>query len=214
MAVVETFSGACGGPLVSLLDDGSYEIEGRGRPATPVNLKVNGFEASIRKWAGEYGVPPQVVAAVIMRESLGDDKAVSSDNGYGLMQLTHPSVFEGHPPDDVISDPDLNIQLGTKLLGKLWATYKGNPIHVLTSYNAGSPRCSAGKNPWNLLNTHDYVGGTLSFVNGAVDGVFGGGKVATAGLGTNVSLLMIGVAVGWAAYEYARKSGGAVKFFS
>jgi hypothetical protein len=162
------FSGSCGGPRVRELDDGSYEIEILGRPSKPITEQVKQYQELISQWATVYGIPQAVIAGVVMQESRGDRTAVSSDGGIGLMQLTAKGVKGGHSDQELIDNPSLNIELGSKLLNLLWEKYNGNIIHVLTSYNAGSPRCG-GKNPWNLINTDNYVGSTIDFINGAID---------------------------------------------
>lgn len=165
----EWFSGKCGGPRVRGLDDGSYEIEGFGRPVDAINDKVKEYQPLISQWAVVYGVPQAVIAGVMMRESMGNRAIVSADGGIGLMQLTSAVARGGHSKDELINDVSLNIEMGTKLLSTLWQQYQCNIIHVLTSYNAGSPRCAPGKNPWNLVNTNNYVGGVIALINGAVD---------------------------------------------
>jgi hypothetical protein len=172
----EWFSGQCGGPGVRMLEDGSFEIEDIGQPSSPINNAVKSFAPLIKQWASAYGVPDSLIAGIVMRESMGNQFIVSKDHGYGLMQLTDDSLKEGHSNEELLQNASLNIQLGTKFVASLWQKYGGNPIHVLTSYNAGSPRCG-GKvpNPWNLVNTQDYVGGVIALTNGAVNSGFFGG---------------------------------------
>jgi len=166
---------------------------------------VNSFEPLIRQWADTYGVPAHVVAGVMMRESQGVQGALAPDGGVGLMQLTTSSVKEGHSNEELLSDASLNIQLGAKALGSLWSKYGGNPIDAITAYNAGGPRCG-GANPWNLINTQDYVGGVLAFANGAFDGAFGP-KALSAGVGTfgiGALLIAAGGALGWYGWQQWR----------
>lgn len=166
------FSGKCGGPRVLPLSNGQgYEIEGIGRKTLAITSGVKSFESIIKQWAATYGVPDAVVAGVMMTESKGDPKAVNPvDGGVGLMQLTWPPLKEGHSNQELLDDPSLNVQLGTKLLGKLWKSYRGNIIHVLTAYNAGGAECKEDSgDPWNFKDTGNYVGTTLPYINGAVD---------------------------------------------
>lgn len=204
------FQGPCGGPRVGVDSDGSFIVEGSGRPAHPVNAAVDSFEASIRRWASEYGVPAHVVAGVMMRESRGIQSILGHDPGgsvgVGLMQLTSAGAKEGHSTEELVANADLNIQLGVKLLGFFWRKYGGDPIRSLTSYNAGSPRCRDGANPWNLVNTSDYVGGVLALANGALDGAFKPKTAVASMLGPGALLLALGGLGGWYAFDWLKRS--------
>lgn len=169
LVVGSVHRGRCGGPTVVVLPDGSFALDGA-RPTRAINSAVQGFGPLIRKWADHCGLPVQVVAAVMMRESAGNPRAEgpARDHGVGLMQITHPILKAGHSTAELL-DPDLNVEIGARFLARLWSRHEGNVVHVLTSYNAGSPRCAPGRNPFNLVNTADYVGGVLALANGAVD---------------------------------------------
>jgi soluble lytic murein transglycosylase-like protein len=90
-------------------------------------------------------VPAAMIAGLIWAESNGRPGIVSHDKGYGLMQLTHPAVFQGHQPQATIDSPALNVKLGTDLLKLLYS--KGNtlPWAIASRYNAGS---APGGEPW------------------------------------------------------------------
>lgn len=167
------YSGDCGGPRVRFLDDGSIEIEGQGRVSKPIVAAVERWAPNVNKWAKFYNIPAQIVAGVMMLESGGNPRAYGAAKDVGLMQIAWPPSKEGHSDEELMSNPDLNIELGTKILSQHWSRTKGNIIHTLTSYNHGSVACG-GSNPWNLNNHSDYVGKVLAYISGAVDsGVFG-----------------------------------------
>lgn len=167
------FSTSCGGPRVRLLENGRYEIEGADTPHLQINDAVKSFQPEIKKWSDYYGVPDQIVAGLVMRESRGNQWAVSSAGALGLMQLLDPSLRNGYSNDELKDNADLNIKIGTGHVAYLLKRFKGNIIEALTSYNRGHVECG-GSNPWNLQNENDFVGGTIKYINGAVSsGYFG-----------------------------------------
>lgn len=93
-------------------------------------------------YSGVYGVPREVVYAVMLTESRFDPDAVSRAGACGLMQLmpeTYASVSEelGRIPDEIlIFDPGTNICCGAYLLSKLYAKY-GCWETAYAAYNAG-----------------------------------------------------------------------------
>lgn len=185
-------SGCGAGPRVRWLSDGSIEVEGEGTPTKALPAAVKPWSSAIVASAAKYGVPPQWVAGHVASES-GGLQGAHSYCCYGLMGLLPATATSmagrSVSPAELLSDPELNIDLGTKLLGQLFAKYGGNPLKVAAAYNAGSPKCGAGKcaepNRWNLVadcvggKAVDYSGRVIAYSNGAL-GVVGG---ASAGVG-------------------------------
>lgn len=109
------------------------------------------YDDVIESAAKQFAIDPNLIKAVIRVESNWDPNAVRqepqiNDVSYGLMQLllgTAKSV-SGNSNLTVfqLSDPTLNIMLGTKYLRQLWDKY-GNLEDTIASYNAGSPIRSA-----------------------------------------------------------------------
>jgi soluble lytic murein transglycosylase-like protein/TolA-binding protein len=92
-------------------------------------------------------VDPWLVLGVIRQESAFNARAVSSSDARGLMQLL-PSTgrelyqrigLEGFRAE-LLFDPQLNVRLGTRYLGRLADTHRGNLIPALAAYNAGPGR--------------------------------------------------------------------------
>ena len=79
--------------------------------------------------------------ALIRQESLFDAAAVSAANAYGLMQLLPTTAAQlTHLPlnaGSALTDPGLNIRLGTTYLRGLLERYRGSLILALGAYNAG-----------------------------------------------------------------------------
>jgi hypothetical protein len=98
----------------------------------------SGFPESIRQWcsliekyAGESGVDPNLVAAVMLQESGGNPRAYSKSGAVGLMQVMpndglaagfmciNGPCFASRPSSDELYDPEFNISYGTRMLSGL-----------------------------------------------------------------------------------------------
>ena len=82
---------------------------------------------------------PYLVLALIRQESLFDPRAVSPARAYGLMQLLPSTAAKllGPGMELRLTDPDRNIELGTRYLRQLLDRYNDNLILGLAGYNAG-----------------------------------------------------------------------------
>lgn len=95
--------------------------------------------------ADEFGLPPELVYAVILTESSFDSDAVSSAGAKGLMQLTDDTnewvawrLGEEAEPSRIF-EPGLNIRRGCYLLSYLYERF-GGWNEALAAYNAGVGR--------------------------------------------------------------------------
>ena len=115
-----------------------------------VPAKIKQYEPIIQKYAREYNVDPNFVAAVIMTESSGNPKAVSPKNAVGLMQVLNGPA-----------DPEANIEEGTAIIGK-WLKYYGSVELAIAAYNAGpgNVRKHGGIPPF--AETHKHISRTLT----------------------------------------------------
>jgi soluble lytic murein transglycosylase len=101
------------------------------------------YEHIVRGHAGQYGLEPQLVAAVIYQESKFDADAVSDSGAVGLMQLL-PATAQGIADrtgasswqEDDLLNPELNVRYGSWYLRHLLDKY-GNEELALAAYNAG-----------------------------------------------------------------------------
>lgn len=101
------------------------------------------YEEIVRGHADNYGLEPQLVAAVIYQESKFDATAVSESGAVGLMQLL-PATAQGiadrtggagwHERDLV--NPELNVRYGAWYLRHLLDKYEDERL-ALAAYNAG-----------------------------------------------------------------------------
>ena len=101
------------------------------------------YEEIVVAHAENYGLQPQLVAAVIYQESKFDADAESSSGAVGLMQLL-PSTGQGiadrtggeeWTPADLLN-PELNVRYGSWYLRHLLDKY-GDETLALAAYNAG-----------------------------------------------------------------------------
>ncbi len=91
--------------------------------------------------AEKKDLDPYLVISLIRQESLFDAAAVSRANAHGLMQLlpTTAARLTDLPlnGESALTDPALNIRLGTTYLRGLLERYQGSLILALGAYNAG-----------------------------------------------------------------------------
>lgn len=98
----------------------------------------SGYPDAIRQWcgliqtyAGQHGLDPNLVAAVMLQESGGNPQAYSKSGAVGLMQVM-PSdglaagfmcingpCFASRPSSSELYDPEFNIAYGTRMLAGL-----------------------------------------------------------------------------------------------
>jgi soluble lytic murein transglycosylase len=101
---------------------------------------------SIRKYSATRDLDPYLVAALIGQESTFDPAAKSVANAWGLMQLVPStgrrlarSVGVRNFTTARLTDPEINIRLGTLYFSQLVSRF-GGTYYALASYNAGESR--------------------------------------------------------------------------
>ncbi|MDQ7779715.1 MAG: lytic transglycosylase domain-containing protein [Planctomycetota bacterium] len=109
--------------------------------------RVRHYLPIIERNSTRFGVPVNLVQAVIVAESSARSRAVSPRGALGLMQLMPATARElagklGHAKivDSDCFDPELNIELGTFYLGQLLRDFKDDVTLALAAYNAGPTR--------------------------------------------------------------------------
>ena len=107
---------------------------------------------SITQWCGmietsaaEYGVSPELVAAVMLQESGGQPDVISSSGAVGLMQVmpsdgiaagfmcVNGPCFASRPSTQELLNPAFNIEYGVRMLAGLLERY-GNERDALKAY--------------------------------------------------------------------------------
>ena len=110
--------------------------------------KPDEYASFVEKYSAEYGVPEDLVYAVIKTESGFDSSAVSNKGAVGLMQMM-PSTFEWITNDllrdyhgaGMLYDPETNIKYGTYYLSRLYGRF-GDWNTALAAYNGGEGNVS------------------------------------------------------------------------
>ena len=87
-------------------------------------------------------IDPLIIISLIRQESAFNPEAMSGVGAKGLMQLmpTTAKRFNNKVKVKHLSNPDINVAIGTKYLRNLITRYEGNLIYALASYNAGENR--------------------------------------------------------------------------
>jgi soluble lytic murein transglycosylase-like protein len=100
----------------------------------------------IRDHAARNGFEPELIAAIILKESSGNPNAASTSGAVGLMQVmpndgraasfecNGKPCFADRPSSMSLSDPDYNIRYGVELLRRLTDYYGGNLREALRAY--------------------------------------------------------------------------------
>ncbi|HEX8721104.1 MAG TPA: lytic transglycosylase domain-containing protein [Pyrinomonadaceae bacterium] len=107
------------------------------------------FWDAVKQESAARGLDPYTVAGLIRQESVFNPRAASHADAYGLMQLLVPTArlaarragVEGETitSETLMSDPRLNIRLGTSYLREQLDKY-GRIEYVAAAYNAGPGR--------------------------------------------------------------------------
>ena len=110
-------------------------------------------------------VTPQLINAVIQRESGGNPNAVSSVGAIGLMQLMPATAKQlGVDPHD----PVQNVEGGTRFLRKMFKVFDGDAELALMAFNWGRGNVSrwvkGGRKGSVPIETQNYVKNLLPFV--------------------------------------------------
>jgi soluble lytic murein transglycosylase-like protein len=135
-------------------------------PAVPVPNVIPACEAMpeddlkplVESAAKAQSLKPELIRAVIRRESASYACAVSDRGALGLMQLM-PEVAQQFGVDPL--DPKQNIDAGAQYLKQLMTRYNGNLKLTLAAYNAGPQRVDVDKKVPDIPETTSYVDAIL-----------------------------------------------------
>ncbi len=120
-----------------------------------LGLSPAAIDALVERLAGQYGVDPALVQAVIRVESGYDAFAVSHKGAQGLMQLMPPTARRLSVKNAF--SPVENIEAGVRHLKGLLERYGGQVEPAVAAYNAGAGAVEryGGIPPYR--ETQDYV---------------------------------------------------------
>jgi hypothetical protein len=105
---------------------------------------VQYWKADILRWAGEWGLDPNLVATVMQIESCGNPDVTSSAGATGLFQVMPFHFQTAENP----YDPNTNAYRGMSYLSRSLANFDGNVKMALAGYNAGIGGASKGEAYW------------------------------------------------------------------
>ncbi|MDR1686860.1 MAG: transglycosylase SLT domain-containing protein [Desulfovibrio sp.] len=129
-------------------------LRGRGLPAFENPSAASRYRGTVGRYAGQYGLNPALIMAVMHTESNFNPSAVSRSRAMGLMQLVPDTAgSEVHryltgsasvPDQSILLSPEHNIRYGAAYLYLLGSRYFGG-VHnslsrqlcVIAAYNGG-----------------------------------------------------------------------------
>lgn len=135
-------------------------------PIKPTNTslaRVNQYDEIIKQASQKFGVDENLIKSVILAESAGNSKAVSSAKAKGLMQL-----MDGTAKDMGVRNPfnpEENIIGGTKYLSFLINKFNGDLKKAIAAYNAGPGNVEKYDGIPPFRETKNYVNRVLAYYN-------------------------------------------------
>jgi len=114
----------------------------------------------LQKAAIENALTPDLLRALIQRESAFQPCAVSRAGAMGLMQLMPGTASDLHVADPF--DPQENISAGSRFLRLMLDRFGGDLGLALGAYNAGPARVEAAGGIPPIPETQAYVSDILS----------------------------------------------------
>jgi Transglycosylase SLT domain/Domain of unknown function (DUF4124) len=129
-----------------------------------ISISTASLTDTIRTASQRYGVPEDLVSAVIRVESGFNARAVSSKGARGLMQLMPGTAAILGVRDSF--DPTENIDGGVRHLRGLLERFGNNLPLVLAAYNAGEGAVTTHRGIPPYPETQAYVGRILSILGG------------------------------------------------
>ena len=118
----------------------------------------------LTRYANANGLDPYLVASLIRQESEFNPQAVSRANAWGLMQLLPPvgkklakEVRLRHFNQDQLTNPTINLQLGTRYFKQMIDSFGGQVEYALAAYNAGSDRVKNWQGQGPYRDIHEFV---------------------------------------------------------
>lgn len=133
-------------------------------------LRSDKYNSLIINAAVRYNVDPNLIKAVIWKESTFSPLTIGSKQERGLMQIMEKNAVQDWanyygcavPPSGILYLPEVNINIGSWYLAKClehWTKYKDNLMLGLAEYNAGYKNAKE----WAPKNPNDDVMGRIKF---------------------------------------------------
>jgi Rod binding domain-containing protein len=125
--------------------------------------RLGKFIGHIDEAAQSYGVDKNIIKSIIMTESAGNNKAVSSAKAKGLMQLMDSTAVDMGVQNAF--NPRENILGGTKYFAQMLRQYSGDLKLALAAYNAGPGNVEKYKGIPPFEETKNYINKVMSYFN-------------------------------------------------
>lgn len=118
----------------------------------------------VERESKDQSLDPLMALSLIKQESGYFERAVSTANAIGLMQLLVPtaqtiarSSKDPLPEKDDLFEPEKNIKFGIRYLKSLNDKFNNDITLVLSAYNAGADRAVKWKNRWPTVRKDEFV---------------------------------------------------------
>jgi len=117
------------------------------------------FDSDVNQNAEKRNLTPEIIWAIIKKESAFTPQIVSYANAHGLMQIIPPTAHQiarelGMEFKDIrlLYEPQVNIDMGSYYLTELLKRYEWNLYYALAAYNAGPHRVDRWQK---IIDTND-----------------------------------------------------------
>lgn len=133
------------------------------KPSDKSLERLEKYDSVIQDAAESFGVDSKIIKSIILAESAANEKAHSSADAKGLMQLMNSTASDMGVQN--VWDPTQNINGGTKYFSKLLRQYDGDLKLALAAYNAGPGNVDKYNGVPPFDETKTYVTRVLGYLN-------------------------------------------------
>lgn len=131
-------------------------------PSTSALQRVEKFDTLADEASQKYGVSKNLIKAIILAESAGNDKAVSKAGAKGLMQLMDGTASAMGVRNSFNAKD--NIMGGSQYIAQMLDKYNGNVKLALAAYNAGPGNVDKFNGVPPFQETKTYVTRVLGYL--------------------------------------------------
>ncbi|MGD1336110.1 lytic transglycosylase domain-containing protein [Vibrio harveyi] len=124
----------------------------------PKPIRCVKYCQQIKAHSRNYGVPANLITAMIYQESRFNPNAISSKGAKGLMQLMDFNSVGIDP-----FNPNQNIKAGTALMARLLKKYNNDVSLALAAYNAGEGNVKKYRGIPPFPETRQYINNILNY---------------------------------------------------
>ncbi len=133
------------------------------KPTNQSLKRLNKYEDIIEDAANKFGLDKNLIKSVVLTESAGNERALSTAKAKGLMQLMDGTASDMGVKN--VWDPRENIFGGTKYLSEMLRQYNGDLKLALASYNAGPGNVNKYNGVPPFEETRNYIQRVLGYYN-------------------------------------------------